>query len=257
MGDIDSKPKTTRAQYEAAEERLRHVQREAAEGFEAAKSSGDLSAAHDWHEALKTEFDYFRDLRDRFPQSDLLQLTSDRIRRGWFFEDLSLGTGAASLRVKALNVTIPGGTSDLQAIDALRFAVEKEISPYVQSISSDTVEWLRKNHSAQERETAVDRLIRIVPVIPGSQELTFEQQQALVHAHSMRLAEPLEQCIAALVYFAYSNRSDLFHGHRVRGSTPDMAVRVGPLSVDLGVRIEETSPIEKSNLVGVSGVLRT
>jgi hypothetical protein len=135
--------------------------------------------------------------------------------------------------------------------------VEQEISPYVQSISSDTVEWLRKHHSEQARETSIDRLIRIVPVMPGSQGLTFEQQEALVKDYSMRLAEPLEQCIAALVYFAYTSRSDLFHGHRVRGAAPDMAVRVGPLSVDLGVRIEETSPIEKSNLVGVSGVLRT
>lgn len=228
------------AEYKAAEARLSALREAAREGFKEAQAQGDIIAGERWRSELQRGLDDFKVLRERLPIEVQLWIKAERILESF--------TVSAK---EIVSLVVPGDTTDREAIEALN-ARFRDVNP---DRSGDLIEesvrhlllgWVGEH----ERRKGVARSIAILPVVPGTVNMSRDQQRDVLLERGMVFAHPIEQALAAAAYACKRDGEDIFGGCCARGSVPRYAVS---MTLGSGVFIEEFRNGVTHAELGVSG----
>lgn len=225
MAGPTQKSPLTIADYKAAEARLKEARETAVQGFKAAQERGDAAAGEELRSKLERDFEEFKCFREGLPRDVRLSINADRILES-FSKD---GKGFVSL-------VIPMDVSDEEAMHALNFRFRESFPEKMRrfAIREAAIDEILNAGGENEERGQRERRITIMAVVPGTTNMTREQQKMALEADGFSLSHPIEQALAAAAYACKHDGKDLFHNRTVRGSVPRFAL---DCAQSLGVRV--------------------
>jgi hypothetical protein len=208
------KPAATLADYKAAEERLRQTQAEASVAFNKAQEAGDLAKGSKLIAQQREAFEAFKTFRAGIPADVLLSINADRI-----LESFSIDTE------NFLSLVIPPGISDEEAMRALN-ARFRELFPEKDrgAICEAHLDSILNAGDGSGRRAREPRVIKLIAVVPGTTNMTRDQQAKVLQQKGLKFPHPIEQALAAAAFACKNNGGDLFNNLVVRGSVPGFAL---------------------------------
>jgi hypothetical protein len=208
------KPVVTLADYKAAEERLRQTQAEASAAFNKAQEAGDLAQGSKLIAQQREALDAFKAFRAGIPADVLLSINADRI-----LESFSIDTE------NFVNLVLPSYISDEDAMHALnkRF---RELFPEKNrgAIYERDLEDILNAGDSSGRRAREPRVIKLIAVVPGTTNMTRDQQAKVLQQKGLKFPHPIEQALAAAAFACKNNGEDLFNDLIGRGSVPGFAL---------------------------------
>ena len=130
-----------------------------------------------------------------------------------------------------VTLTVPAGVGDLDALQFLNQAFRSRYSEMGRdAVSSGDFDWYFRTASVAQRDLSRPRVVRVLPIVPGSRGLPREQQVDLLRSAGLRFAEPIEQALAAAAFACKSDGRDVFQDFWARGSMPGHALTVSRIT---------------------------
>jgi hypothetical protein len=130
-----------------------------------------------------------------------------------------------------VTLTVPAGVGDLDALRSLNQAFRSRHSELGRdAVSSGDFDWYSRTASVAQRDVSRPRVVRLLPIVPGSRSLSREQQGDLLRSGGLRFAEPIEQALAAAAFACKSDGRDVFQDFWARGSLPGHAMTVSRIT---------------------------
>jgi hypothetical protein len=224
------KPVVTLADYKAAEERLRQTQAEASVAFNKAQEAGDLAKGSKLIAQQREALDAFKAFRAGIPADVLLSISADRILES-FSIDIETGwmakIGALLGRepARTVSVVIPQDISDEDAMHALNKRY-RELFPEKNrgAIFEHQLEDILNAGDGSGRRAREPRVIKLIAVVPGTTNMTRDQQAKVLQQKGLKFPHPIEQALAAAAFACKNNGEDLFNDLIGRGSVPGFAL---------------------------------
>ena len=234
------KPVVTLADYKAAEERLRQTQAEASAAFNKAQEAGDLAQGSKLIAQQREALDAFKAFRAGIPADVLLSINTDRI-----LESFSIDTE------NFLSLVIPPGISDEEAMRALN-ARFRELFPDAEraAIYEDDLDAILNAGDGSGRRAREPRVIKLIAVVPGTTNMTRDQQAKVLQQKGLKFPHPIEQALAAAAFACKNNGEDLFNDLIGRGSVPGFALNANRL---YGVYVVRSDDDRDVIIVAASG----
>ena len=128
-------------------------------------------------------------------------------------------------------LTVPAGVGDLEALRSLNQAFRSRHPELGRdAVSSGDFDWYSRTASVAQRDVSRPRVVRLLPIVPGSRSLSREQQGDLLRSGGLRFAEPIEQALAAAAFACKSDGRDVFQDFWARGSLPGHAMTVSRIT---------------------------
>lgn len=92
-----------------------------------------------------------------------------------------------------VTLTVPAGVGDLDALRSLNQAFRSRHSEMGRdAVSSGDFDGYSRTASVAQRDLSRPRVVRVLPIVPGSRGLPREQQVDLLRSAGLRFAEPIE-----------------------------------------------------------------
>lgn len=220
------KPAPTRADYKAAEERLRQVRDEAAARVAESQANGDVAAGNEWASRLRQEFEAFKCVREALPPEIRRSINADRILDSFSKDERGV-----------VRLVIPADVSDEEAMRALNYRY-LELFPFRygdrDAIYEPDISKALDAGNGCGRRSSGPRVINLIGMVPDTANLTWEQQEEAVRQQGLTLPHPIEQVLAAAAYACRIPGEDIFNHYYARGSVAEVAVC---LDIKSGIRI--------------------
>jgi parvulin-like peptidyl-prolyl isomerase len=159
-------------------------------------------------------FEAFKTFRAGIPADVLLSINTDRI-----LESFSIDTE------NFVNLVIPPGISDEEAMRALN-ARFRELFPDAEraAIYEDDLDAILNAGDGSGRRAREPRVIKLIAVVPGTTNMTRDQQAKVLQQKGLKFPHAIEQALAAAAFACKNNGGDLFNDLAVRGSVPGFAL---------------------------------
>lgn len=183
--------------YEAEESKLREARREASAGFEAAKATFDFEKAQQWLEKLTAAGDAFKEFRKRLPEDTLHLINAERILAGSGYEKTGLLTRL--FRRPLIEVTIPAGVSDIEALEALNLFYSQRSKGGRSAVSQLMFKWLSYDGGISARDVMKPRVFSLALHVHGTEGKTREEQSPILAEKGLQFAQPIEQALGGAI----------------------------------------------------------
>jgi hypothetical protein len=201
--------------YEAAEAKLRHAREEARLGCRAAEAVGDADGVARWSDALRTALSSFKEFRESLSREELLCIHGERILATYHSD-------ASGLH----RLTVPGGVSDLEALQALNACYVNVFPASTRGIISDRyLTWFADQKDVCARKVSESREIAIHLDVPDTCSVDRTTQQAVLLSKNLVFADPIEQMLIAAAHACTRDLGLPFPYLYLRGSDPGVALR--------------------------------
>ncbi|MFM7803108.1 MAG: hypothetical protein ACKPGK_01245 [Verrucomicrobiota bacterium] len=120
---------------------------------------------------------------------------------------------------------------DLDALQSLNQAFRSRYPEMGRdAVSSGDFDGYSRTASVAQRDLSRPRVVRELPIVPGSRGLPREQQVDLLRSAGLRFAEPIEQALVAAAFACKSDGRDVFQDFWARGSMPGHALTVSRIT---------------------------
>ena len=190
MSGSTPKPIPTLVDYKSAEERLLRVRDEAAAGVKAAHERGDVDTGNEWISKLQKEFDAFKAFREGLPREVRLSIHADRI-----LESFSVD------KDNFVNLVIPADVSDEDAMHALNGRFRDMFPERARAaIYELDIEKILESGDGSGSRSHSPRILRVIGVVPGTTDMTRDQQAEVLQQKGLTFAHPIDQALAAAAY---------------------------------------------------------
>lgn len=152
-----------------------------------------------------------------------------------------------------ISLTIPAGVGDLDALRSLNHCFRtRHHDPARDAVSVGDFDWYSRTASVAQREVSRPRVIRVLPIVPGSRGLARDEQANLLRSEGLRFAEPIEQALVAAAFACKSEGRDVFQDLWARGSLAGHALTVSRIT---GTRVCTSYDDGAYSNVAASGAL--
>lgn len=183
--------------YEAEESKLREARREASAGFEAAKATYDFEKAQQWLEKLTAAGDAFKEFRKRLPEDTLHIINAEKILAGSGYEKIGFLTRL--FKRPLIEVTIPAGVSDIEALEALNLFYSQRSKEGRSAVSQLMFKFLSDEGGVAARDVMKPRVFSLALHVHGTEGKTREEQSPILAEKGLQFAQPIEQALGGAI----------------------------------------------------------
>lgn len=130
-----------------------------------------------------------------------------------------------------VSLTVPAGVGDLEALRSLNHCFRsRHHEPARDAVSAGDFEWYSRTASVAQRDVSQPRVVRVLPIVPGTRGLSRDEQMNHLRSEGLRFAEPIEQALVAAAFACKSEGRDVFQDLWARGSLPGHALTVSRIT---------------------------
>lgn len=152
-----------------------------------------------------------------------------------------------------ISLTIPAGVGDMDALRSLNHCFRtRHHDPARDAVSVGDFDWYSRTAAVSQREVSQPRVVRVLPIVPGTRGLTRDEQANLLGSEGLRFAEPIEQALVAAAFACKTDGRDVFQDLWARGSLAGHALTVSRIT---GTRVCTSYDDGAYSNVAASGAL--
>ena len=110
-----------------------------------------------------------------------------------------------------VSLTIPAGIGDMDALRSLNHCFRtRHHDPVRDAVSAGDFDWYSRTASVAHRDVSQPRIVRVLPIVPGTRGLSRDQQANFLSSEGLRFAEPIEQALVAAAFACKTDGRDVF-----------------------------------------------
>jgi hypothetical protein len=152
-----------------------------------------------------------------------------------------------------VSLTVPAGIGDMDALRSLNHCFRSRHQDSVRdAVSAGDFDWYSRTASVALRDVSQPRIVRVLPIVPGTRGLSRDPQANLLSSEGLRFAEPIEQALVAAAFACKTDGRDVFQDLWARGSLAGHALTVSRIT---GTRVCTSYDDGAYSNVAASGAL--
>ena len=130
-----------------------------------------------------------------------------------------------------VSLTIPAGVADMDALRSLNHCFRaRHHDPVRDAVSAGDFNCCSRAASVSQRDLSQPRVVRVLPIVPGTRGLSLDEQVNLLSSEGLRFAEPIEQALVAAAFACKTDGRDVFQDLWARGSLAGHALTVSQIT---------------------------
>ena len=130
-----------------------------------------------------------------------------------------------------VSLTIPAGLADMDALRSLNHCFRaRHHDPVRDAVSAGDFNCCSRAASVSQRDLSQPRVVRVLPIVPGTRGLSRDEQVNLLSSEGLRFAQPIEQALVAAAFACKTDGRDVFQALWARGSLAGHALTVSQIT---------------------------